>query len=162
MAKINYSNKVTLNEQPSISEENKVTASDMNEIKQVVNTNDDTVQGIINGESYSTTEVKTNKVWIDGKPIYRKVISTGAISTTGNDNYVSLGINSASISQITEIGGTINISVGTIPVNFYNKYDQQYSVFVFVDLEQTTARVDVKNAVAITGGYVVVEYTKVS
>ena len=26
-------------------------------------------------EVYSTEEVKTNKVWIDGKPIYRKVIA---------------------------------------------------------------------------------------
>lgn len=77
MAKITYTNKVTLNEQPSIADENKVTDDDMNEIKQVVNNNDDTVQGIINGEKYSTTEVKTNKTWIDGKPIYRKVINIG-------------------------------------------------------------------------------------
>lgn len=27
-----------------------------------------------NAEIYSTNEVKTNKVWIDGKPIYRKVL----------------------------------------------------------------------------------------
>ena len=27
-------------------------------------------------EEYSTTEVKTNKVWIDGKPIYRRVLVT--------------------------------------------------------------------------------------
>lgn len=39
------------------------------------------------GEKYSTTEVKTNKTWIDGKPIYRKVINkttriTGSTWTT--------------------------------------------------------------------------------
>lgn len=28
-----------------------------------------------NGINYSTDEVKTNDVWIDGKPIYRKVIN---------------------------------------------------------------------------------------
>ena len=28
---------------------------------------------------YSTDEVKTNKVWIDGKPIYRKVVDCGAL-----------------------------------------------------------------------------------
>ena len=35
-------------------------------------------------DEYSTTEVKTNKVWIDGRPIYRKVVDTGALpnSTT--------------------------------------------------------------------------------
>lgn len=32
------------------------------------------INSIIDSEIYSTDEVKTNKVWIDGKPIYRKVI----------------------------------------------------------------------------------------
>lgn len=30
----------------------------------------------VDEDIYSTTETKTNKVWIDGKPIYRKVINT--------------------------------------------------------------------------------------
>ncbi len=30
-------------------------------------------------DTYSTTETKTNKIWIDGRPIYRKVI-TGNLS----------------------------------------------------------------------------------
>lgn len=85
MAKITYTNKVTLNPQPSIADENKVTDDNMNEIKQVVNTNDDTVQGIINGEKYSTTEVKTNKTWIDGKPIYRKVIDFGQLPSSNSN-----------------------------------------------------------------------------
>lgn len=33
---------------------------------------------------YSTTETKTNKVWIDGKPIYRKVFNTGISFGTSN------------------------------------------------------------------------------
>lgn len=32
-------------------------------------------------ETYSTTEVKTNKRWIDGKPIYRKVLSSTTSQT---------------------------------------------------------------------------------
>ena len=39
MAKITYANKVALNPQPSIADENKVTDADMNEIKSVVNSN---------------------------------------------------------------------------------------------------------------------------
>lgn len=94
MAKITYTDKVTLNEQPSISAENKVTDDDMNEIKNVVNTNDDNVgtlsnlkttaktstvtaiNELVDGETYSTTEVKTNKVWTNNKPIYRKVVES--------------------------------------------------------------------------------------
>lgn len=38
-----------------------------------------------NAEVYSTNEIKTNKVWVDGKPIYRKVINyTGTLSAGGN------------------------------------------------------------------------------
>lgn len=33
---------------------------------------------VSNAEVYSTTEVKTNKTWIDGKPIYRKVVTATA------------------------------------------------------------------------------------
>ena len=42
MSKITYTNKVDLYEDTSIADINKVKASDMNEIKTVVNNNDDT------------------------------------------------------------------------------------------------------------------------
>lgn len=101
MSKITYTNKVTLNSQPSIADENKVTSGDMNEIKTVVNNNDDNVgdltsltttnkTSIVNainelkgGEIYSTSEVKTNKKWINGKPIYRKVVNVNSMFPNG-------------------------------------------------------------------------------
>ena len=51
-----------------------------------------------NSNSYSTEEVKTGGTWIDGKPIYRKVISNIISESTQNiahgiediDNYVNL------------------------------------------------------------------------
>ena len=42
-----------------------------------VNITDDDEAGT--PEYYSTEEVKTNKVWIDGKPIYRKVVNFGTL-----------------------------------------------------------------------------------
>ena len=39
---------------------------------EVVCITDDEESGIV--DEYSTTETKTNKVWVDGKPIYRKVL----------------------------------------------------------------------------------------
>lgn len=41
MAKITYEDKVALNVNPDIADINKVNASDLNEIKNAVNTNDD-------------------------------------------------------------------------------------------------------------------------
>jgi len=42
---------------------------------------------------YSTSEIKTNKVWTDNKPIYRKVISTNTPSTADTTSRIGyLGI----------------------------------------------------------------------
>lgn len=35
----------------------------------------------LNKTVYSTNEIKTNKVWIDGKPIYRKVYTGNAVKS---------------------------------------------------------------------------------
>ena len=43
MSKITYTDKVTLNENPNVADVNKVKATDLNEIKNVVNANDDNV-----------------------------------------------------------------------------------------------------------------------
>ena len=43
MSKITYTDKVTLNENPNVADVNKVKADDLNEIKNVVNANDDYV-----------------------------------------------------------------------------------------------------------------------
>lgn len=104
MAMITYDNKTTLNPQPSIARINKVTDDDMNEIKSVVNTNYGEVGDITtltttnkssvvsavnelkSGEIYSTTEVKTNKVWINGKPIYRKCYEFTPSKTSASIN----------------------------------------------------------------------------
>lgn len=42
------------------------------------------------GQSYSTTEQRTSGTWIDGKPIYRKVIETNARTIYDNWNTVAL------------------------------------------------------------------------
>lgn len=58
MAKITYEDKVALNENPEIALINKVTDDDLNEIKSVVNTNDDNVGVLTN----LTTTDKTSAV----------------------------------------------------------------------------------------------------
>lgn len=122
MAKITYDNKETLNTQPSVADANKVTSNDMNEIKSVVNTNYGEVGDITtltttnkssvvsavnelkSGEIYSTTEVKTNKVWINGKPIYRTTF-TITVGTSGG----TASISGYPIETITQIIGTMKI-----------------------------------------------------
>ena len=87
MAKIQFEDKVALNENANIPDVNKCKATDMNEIKSVVNGNDDEFIQYKMGETYSTDEVKTNKKWIGGKPIYRKVFEIGSLP---NDTTISI------------------------------------------------------------------------
>ena len=54
---------------------------------------------------YSTSETKTNKVWIDGKPIYRKVIVLQTPALIGNSwtTVASASISGLNISTITDL-----------------------------------------------------------
>lgn len=73
---ITYQDKQALNTNEDISDVNKCNASDMNEIKSVVNNNANILQG---QTTYSLNETDTRKIWINGKPIYRKVINCGSL-----------------------------------------------------------------------------------
>lgn len=80
MAKITYTNKVALNENPEIALINKVTDDDLNEIKSVVNTNDDNVGVLTN----LTTTAKTNIVAAVNE------VNSGKASSTDLGNIANL------------------------------------------------------------------------
>lgn len=52
------------------------------ELQEQIAENEEEITKIKNGEVYSTNEVKTNKTWIDGKPIYKKVFNTNIDTST--------------------------------------------------------------------------------
>ena len=57
----------------------------------------------LENSSYSTSEVKTNATWIDGKPIYKKTISTGALPQGGA--IATTDISSLSVDTIVDYRG---------------------------------------------------------
>lgn len=64
---------------------------------------------------YSTTEIDTGKKWIDGKPIYRKVIDCGNLPNATNKS-VSIGYSMNQI-NIVRLYGTARENTGyTIPI----------------------------------------------
>lgn len=177
MAKITYTNKVTLNPQPSIADENKVTSGDMNEIKSSVNTLYDnqgdlsslqtttksSLVGAVNelksGEVYSSSEIKTNEVWIDGKPIYRQVIDI--------TSYYPNGISAGSqvtfkhvISNFDALTNTRIIRTGTNPLEHKSLSYIQY----ITDNSRNEFNIYAGNlGIGKTSGqsfYLIVEYTK--
>ena len=113
-------------------------------------TDDDEAEGI---DAYSTTEVKTNKVWIDGKPIYRKVINFGALPNT---DIKQVEHNISNIGQVTMItpvafNGTTNYDM--IPYSFGNSE---------VRCVVTTTQISIRTNSNWSGAtaVVVIEYTK--
>ena len=74
-------------------------------------------ENMFDKDIYSTSETKTNKVWIDGKPIYRKVISATSPSSVN----IWVGVGSISnLSVLISISGTLaGTSDGRIlPINY--------------------------------------------
>ena len=118
MAKITYDNKIQLNENANIPNNQKCRAVDMNEIKSVVNENDTNVGSLsnlnttdktsvidainevntnqINSSTYSTDEIVVG-TWL-GKPLYRKVIVQNGVS----DGNVSIPHNISNIKMCTK------------------------------------------------------------
>ena len=87
---ITFQDKVSLNTDPSIPEINKITDQNINDLKAGVNTNETNISNIKSAMAYSTTEIKTGKTWVDGKPIYRKTLTGNTGSARVNAQYTIL------------------------------------------------------------------------
>jgi hypothetical protein len=94
MALITFEDKVSLNPQPSVADKNKVKDSDMNMIKNAVN----------NATTYSTSETRIG-TWIDGKPIYRRVVPFDASKVPTNNTIEIADLSSWNIDLAITIRG---------------------------------------------------------
>lgn len=106
-------------------------------------------------EVYSTDEVKTNKVWIDGKPIYRKVTTQTITTPEGtliNDFDTSL------VDSVISIYGSIKQPSGNItPISFYNKTND--GAYVYTS-KQTNRFILYARETGVGDVILIVEYTK--
>ena len=106
-------------------------------------------------ETYSTNEVKTNKVWIDGKPIYRVVI----ILTSFPDTNIPIP-NYSSIDKIVDYECICCINNN----NFVFKLPDVNSSFITQTICYITNGEFImqtqRNNVVFNYGYTVIEYTK--
>jgi hypothetical protein len=120
----------------------------------------DTIIPVTDADTYSTTEKKVG-VWIDGKPIYRRVLTLPGI-TGGTEYTIDIGVLSSNISNFWVKNGSVRISgTGILPILFYNRqYADRYSTWAYVSLNATNATVHFKCDSTITGGNIIIEYTK--
>lgn len=110
---------------------------------------------INNPDSYSTSEVKTNKVWIDGKPIYRKVL-TGTLPIGSGENVFTI-----SNAKIINFNGIIKSTYNqwwTIP-SIYS--DDNYRIYTYISGDRTQLKVDCGSYFSTNSQYeIIIEYTK--
>lgn len=111
---------------------------------------------IDNLKKYSTEEVKTGETWIDGKPIYRKVISCGALPNS-TSKFVNHNISDIDNSRI--YGFAVRTSdKREFPLPF-SSADSNGNV----QLDLTSTQIQITTNVdrsSFNTSYVILEYTK--
>lgn len=148
MAKITYTDKAALNVNSDIADINKCNASDLNEIKNVVNTNDDNagllsnlnttnksnlvgaINEVNNKFNYSTSE---QVIGIDenGKPIYKRSFS--GITKDFDFTTITTDYNTNSI-IIRKAYGSIQATNGGIAIGGY--VNSNYFAGLFIHVEE--------------------------
>lgn len=86
------------------------------------------INEIINKESYSTTEVKTDRTWVDNKPIYQMVIDYTIARSTNTWNAVNTlnNIDKIFIKEVTAfVGNEYYLNVWQTYSFYYNKSDSK-------------------------------------
>lgn len=116
------------------------------------------VPGTVEKEHYSTEEVKTNKTWIDGKPIYRKcgfiqnipVNTETMLDSTLTTSLVDTVIQNGGCVTITSnniklfIGGyanteyRANLTIRSNGLMFLNSKDAYKDVYWWIEYTKTT------------------------
>lgn len=102
-------------------------------------------------DTYSTTETLTNKVWIDSKPIYRKVINIGSRTYSAGNNDIAHNI--SNIETITEI--IFEIKKDDM---WWERWDNIYNISV----SSTNFRTYFNSSAQVQDSFVIIEYTKSS
>lgn len=110
-------------------------------------------------DQYSTTETKTNKVWIDGKPIYRKVFPINITSGVGG----ILVVNFRGTHNLSTLIDLHTICVGNNNAvditNYYNNANDMFRIFLDESGNFYFVRGSNYPSLPVTG-YLIAEYTK--
>jgi hypothetical protein len=105
--------------------------------------------------SYSTTEHKTGKKWIDGKPIYSKTIDFGALP---NAMLKTVNFTANNIDKITKIDAVANSSNYSLPLP-YASIDNTEIVRLYVNKSGEVA-ITTSGDLTPYSATVTIEYTK--
>ena len=106
---------------------------------------------------YSLEEVKTNKVWIDGKPIYRKVVDYGPLP---NNDTVTVNHNIKDIGRIVQFSGVaVRYDNDTLYIP-YVTFNELNMGGILIYMTNETIGIRTTNDRSKYSAYIIVEYTK--
>lgn len=106
---------------------------------------------------FSTDEIKTNKVWIDGKPIYRKVVDIGQLPSKAMKN---IDINLQNVDMITSFKGIAYRSSDNRQLTLPNADEPEYTIGMWVTPEKITIQTYISSMDQYKKAYATIEYTK--
>lgn len=109
-------------------------------------------------DSYSTTEVRTNRTWIDGKPIYKKTIDYGQLPDS-----IPVTVNSGITGSVTVVniyGIGIASSGNCFPLPYVNMFNAGDNIELVWLGGSNEIRISTSSDKSGIHGYVTVEYTK--
>ena len=106
--------------------------------------------------TYSTEEVKTGEKWVDGKPIYKKVVQV----TLSDTNSHATPHNIANVDKIwlTEDGSFLWVDNTSIPANYYR--DSSAYIWAFVSTTNVQYRTNAAGWANNKPMYLTLKYTK--
>lgn len=113
MAKITYEKKVALNVNSDVADINKCNASDLNEIKEVVNNNDDNIGDLtqLNTTNKGSIVNSINEVITNTKVSIAKITTNGEGSYTSQENVTGIWVNDFSIGDIVAEASNSRIKI---------------------------------------------------
>lgn len=120
--------------------------------------------GIVGVTIYSTNEQPTGGIWIDGRPVYRKTISLGAMPA-GQSKEFSIGIPSGSLGDVVSICGMVQPDGGDYWLPLPHVDTGSIGTWG-IKIEIANIKADAKISVgmgssrACERGFVTIEYTK--
>lgn len=119
------------------------------ELSEQVGINTSDIQVIKDGEIYSTSEIKTNKIWIDGKPIYRKVVNLGARTYSNGANTINHNISNLD-----------TITFSKFVVKMFDNWYEKWGVFDDVSINSSSILIKTNQELTVQDSFIVLEYTK--
>lgn len=131
------------------------------ELSEQVGINTSDIQSIKDAEVYSINEVKTNKVWKDGKSIYRKVFSVNITNNNSDTKIPNSIINQ--LHEVIDIYGTLKNSFSNrFPINYISPNGQLLDAIgcYYNNNDGITIRIGNSSLGSVSYALVIIEYTK--